>query len=110
VYALACVLPYRLRARGSAMEDALAALVVAATALAALAIPMDLRREWLAVAWALQALALAFLAGWLSLPVLATLAAILGALGSASGRWPRCSCRPRPPGTAAPCCSTRRAP
>lgn len=79
-YTLACVPLYRWRAARPTLEGALEALVIAASALTALAIPLEFRREWLSVAWALHALLLAFLAGWLRLSVAPKLAALLAVI------------------------------
>ena len=68
---------------GASAEGTLAAAAVAATTLAALAAPIELEREWIGVAWALGAAALVWLAGRLAVPVLARLAAVLGALVAA---------------------------
>jgi uncharacterized membrane protein len=59
---------------------ALAAFAVAATALVSLAVPMELKREWIGVAWALQIPALAWIAARLRLPALGNLAWGLGGM------------------------------
>ncbi|MEM1202004.1 MAG: DUF2339 domain-containing protein [Acidobacteriota bacterium] len=64
----------RLRHQDEAAVRPLAALAVGATALAALAAPMELERAWLTVAWALEAVVLVWLAGRLRLGALVTCA------------------------------------
>lgn len=59
---------------------ALGALAAAATLFVALAVPLQLADEWLAVAWAIQVAALVWLAGSLDLPVLRRLAWPVAAL------------------------------
>jgi uncharacterized membrane protein len=66
----------RRRAR-SELGPALAALAVAVTTLVSVAVPLALERESLAVAWALEVLALVWLAGRFRLPVLIALARLL---------------------------------
>ena len=61
-------------------EAVLAAAAAAATTLVSLAVPMELDRQWITVAWALEAAALVWLAGRLRVPLLAHLAAVLTAL------------------------------
>lgn len=61
-------------------EASLAAAAVAITTLVALAIPMELDRQWIGVGWALEVVALVWLAGRLRVAVLAPLAAIVAAL------------------------------
>ncbi|HEV8238509.1 MAG TPA: DUF2339 domain-containing protein [Thermoanaerobaculia bacterium] len=61
-------------------EAVLAAAAVAATTLVSLAVPMELERQWITVAWALEVAALVWLAGRLRVPLLAHLAALLTAL------------------------------
>ncbi len=73
------------RARGG-LAPALAALAVAVTSLVSISVPLALGRESFAAAWALEAVALVWLAGRLCLPALVVLArllapvAVLGAL------------------------------
>ena len=74
---------WRRRAEVPGAEGTLSAAAVAAATLAALAVPIELEREWIAVAWALEAAALVWLAGRLALPLLGRLAAGLGALVAA---------------------------
>jgi uncharacterized membrane protein len=76
------------RRRRPDLEAAVAALAVAVTTLVSLAVPIALGRDSLAVAWALEAAALVWLAERLEVPALDTLArllavaAVLGALFS----------------------------
>jgi uncharacterized membrane protein len=70
-----------LRSRGPAeVAIPLAAVAVAATAFVSLAVPLELERSWLAVAWALEVPALLWLAGRFRLPVLTWLSRALAAL------------------------------
>jgi uncharacterized membrane protein len=57
-----------------AMTAALAALAVAVTVFVSLAVPLELERQWVTVAWALEVTALVWLAGRFELPALAALA------------------------------------
>ena len=72
-----------LRRRGAelalepALEQVLAALLVGATALISLAVPLELERAFITVAWALEVLMLAWLAGQLRVPALRWLSAAL---------------------------------
>lgn len=59
---------------------ALAALAVTITSLASLAIPMELERAWITVAWALEVPALAWIAARLRVPALQKGAWVLGGL------------------------------
>ena len=61
-------------------EAVLAAAAAAATTLVSLAVPMELERQWITVAWALEVAALVWLAGRLRVPLLAHLAALLTGL------------------------------
>lgn len=61
-------------------EESLAAAAAVATALVSLAVPMELDRQWIAVAWAVEVAALVWLAGRLRVPLLAHLAAVLTVL------------------------------
>jgi uncharacterized membrane protein len=61
-------------------ETALAALAVAVTTFVSLAVPMELERQWLAVAWALEVAALVWIAGRLAVPALRTLAWLVALL------------------------------
>jgi uncharacterized membrane protein len=61
-------------------NDALAALAVAVTTLVTLAVPMELKREWIGVAWSLELPALAWIAARLRVPALGKLAWGLGGL------------------------------
>jgi len=58
----------------TAMTAALAALAVAVTVFVSLAVPLELERQWVTVAWALEVTALVWLAGRFKLPALAALA------------------------------------
>ena len=86
LYLLAAVPVARARARAPSeegdpsegLEGALAAVAVAVTAFASLAVPMELERQWLTVAWALEVVALVLLAGRLRVPILRRLAWIVG--------------------------------
>ncbi len=80
LYVAAALPVVRRRAQRRQAEEVLAALAVAATALVALAVPMELERQWLTVAWALEVAALVWLAGQLAVPVLARLAGLLAGL------------------------------
>ncbi len=57
-----------------AMTAALAALAVAVTVFVSLAVPLELERQWVTVAWALEVTALVWLAGRFKLPALSALA------------------------------------
>jgi uncharacterized membrane protein len=80
IYVAAAVPLYRDRSRSSQIEHGLAALAVGATSALSLAVPMQLERSSLAVAWALEVAALVWLAGRLRVPVLRILAWIVGVL------------------------------
>ncbi len=89
VYALASAgfLRARERAAGAAesaaqtgTDSALAAAVVAATSFVSLAVPIELERAWLSMAWALEVPVLLVLAARLRIPVLALLARVLAVL------------------------------
>jgi len=56
------------------LTAALAALAVAVTVFVSLAVPLELERQWVTVAWALEVAALVWLAGRFKLPALAALA------------------------------------
>lgn len=60
--------------RRPAMDPMLASLAVAVTAFVSLAVPLELERQWLTVAWAVEVVALVWLAGRFQLPVLSGLA------------------------------------
>lgn len=78
--------------RGRNLTSALAALAVAVTSLVSLAVPLALERESLAAAWAVEVVALVWLAGRFCLPALIVLArllalaAVFGAFGSGATR------------------------
>ncbi len=55
-------------------EEALAAMAVAVTAFVSLAVPMELERQWLSVAWAIEVAALCWLGGKLKVSALGHLA------------------------------------
>jgi len=59
-------------------ENALAALAVAVTAFVSLAVPLELERQWMAVAWALEVAALCWLADRLHVEALGKLAWVAG--------------------------------
>jgi uncharacterized membrane protein len=69
----------RRREESDEMESALAALAVAVTAFISLAVPIELARQWLAVAWAIEVAALVWLAGRLRIPILVRLAWVVAA-------------------------------
>lgn len=60
--------------RRPALDPLLAALAVAVTAFVSLAVPLELERHWLTVAWAVEVTALVWLARRFELPVLSGLA------------------------------------
>jgi len=62
------------------MDAGLAALAVAVTTFVSLAVPLELERQWLTVAWALEVTALVWLAGRFKLPALAALARLMAVL------------------------------
>ena len=64
----------------AAVRGAAAGLAAAATAFISLALPLELERAWLTVAWALEVPALLWLAGRFRLPVLTWLARLAAAL------------------------------
>ncbi|MGE3181838.1 MAG: DUF2339 domain-containing protein, partial [Phycisphaerae bacterium] len=82
LFAAAAIPLYRNRADNH-INAALGALCVAATFFLSLALPMEIDRRWLGVSWSLEAAALMFLAGWLGLPILRTLAATVAVVGAA---------------------------
>jgi uncharacterized membrane protein len=77
LYLLAAVPVAQRRRMRPEMDAALAALAVAATSFISLAVPLELERQWLTVAWALEVTALVWLAGRFKLPVLSGLARAL---------------------------------
>ena len=80
----ALALPVASRRRTMPSGDlALAALAVAVTAFVSLAVPFELKDEWMTVAWAMEVVALAWVAGALELPALRTLVWPLGAIVAA---------------------------
>jgi uncharacterized membrane protein len=74
---LAAALPVSRRRETVGFEGALGALAAAATTFVSLAVPIELERQWLTVAWALEASILVWLAGRLRVPILRTLACVL---------------------------------
>lgn len=77
LYLVAAVPVARRRAALSTAREAFPALAVAVTALVSLALPMELERQWLTVAWALEVAALVWLADRLSVLLLDRLAWLL---------------------------------
>jgi len=84
---LAAALPVAARRRGRPEDPqptaALAALAVAVTSFVSLAVPLELERQWLTVAWALEVTALVWLCGRFQLPVLARLARVMAVVVAA---------------------------
>ena len=77
IYLLAAVpVAQRRRSRPDQPEltAALAALAVAVTVFVSLAVPLELERQWVTVAWAFEVTALVWLAGRFKLPALSALA------------------------------------
>jgi uncharacterized membrane protein len=64
-------------------EEALAAMAVSITAFVSLAVPMELERQWLSVAWAIEVAALCWLGGKLKVAALGHLAWAMAALVAA---------------------------
>jgi len=91
VVALGLAVPYLLAALRAARrvppaegrDAALAGFAVAVTAFVSLTVPLELAHEWLAVAWALEVAALAWLFSRLHMPVLAYLGMVVTALVAA---------------------------
>jgi uncharacterized membrane protein len=67
------------RRRARLGDGALGACAIAATTFISLAVPLELEREWIAVAWALEVAALAWLESRLALPVMRYLGAAVAA-------------------------------
>lgn len=81
LYIVAALPAARRRQRGEdAAERPLAAFAVGATTLLSLAVPLELERQWLTVAWALEVWALLFLSQRLAVRALRYCAAVLTAL------------------------------
>jgi uncharacterized membrane protein len=80
--AAAVPLAQKRRARPE-LDPALAAVAVAVTSFLSLAVPLELERQWLTVAWALEVTALVWLAGRFKLPVLSGLARLMALLVAA---------------------------
>jgi uncharacterized membrane protein len=62
------------------LDAALAALAVAVTSFVSLSVPLELERQWVTVAWALEVTALVWLAGRFKLPALLGLARAVAVL------------------------------
>jgi uncharacterized membrane protein len=69
-----------LRRRETLGDESLAALAVASTVLFSLAVPFELERAWLTVAWAVEIPLVAWISTWLRLPRLSALVWPLGGL------------------------------
>jgi len=80
IFAALAVPVHRARIHLPRSEGALAVLVIAATALVTLAVPIEFRRQWIGVLWSLQIPALVWLAGRLRLRPLVSVACAVGAL------------------------------
>ena len=79
----AAALPVASRRRALPSGDlALSALAVAVTAFVALAVPFELKREWMSVGWSVELVLLLWVSGTLDLPPLRTVAWPLGALAA----------------------------
>lgn len=79
-YVGAAVRAVRRRAPKADSLSAFAAFAVAATTLISLTVPLELKHEWLAVAWAIEVAALAWLHARVRQPVLARLGAMVAVL------------------------------
>ncbi len=77
-YAGATVPVYRRRAAWVDGETALAALCAGVSVLVSLGAQLELKHEWIAMAWSAQIVALALVGARLSVPILRTLAMVLG--------------------------------
>lgn len=80
VYLAALIPVARQRRPRPELDAGLAALAVAVTTFISLAVPLELERQWLTVAWALEVTALVWLAGRFKLPALSALARLMAAL------------------------------
>lgn len=80
LYVIGAVPLYRAR-ESRKVNAALGAVCVAATFFVSLALPLEVDRKWLGVSWSLEAAALMYLAGWLSLPLLRVLASAVAVVG-----------------------------
>ena len=80
VFATMSVPVHRARPRLSSGDAALTALVIAATALLTLSVPMEFERQWIGVLWSLEIPALVWLAGRLRLRSLVPVACAVGGL------------------------------
>jgi uncharacterized membrane protein len=83
LYLLAAVPVAQRRRLRPELDAALAALAVAVTSFVSLSVPLELEKQWLTVAWALEVTALVWLAGRFKLPVLAGLARVVAVLVAA---------------------------
>lgn len=79
VYTVGAIFLLGRRLPKSAADGALAALAVAVTAFVSLAVPLELERHWLTVAWALEVAALCWIATKLEVAILPKLAGLLAA-------------------------------
>jgi uncharacterized membrane protein len=80
LYLIAAVPVAQQRRLRPGMDAALAALAVAVTSFVSLSVPLELERQWVTVAWALEVTALVWLAGRFKLPVLSGLARTVAVL------------------------------
>jgi uncharacterized membrane protein len=80
---IALALPVARRRDAPGAEGSLAAAAVAATTFLSLAVPIELDREWISVAWAVEVAVLLWLAGRLRVKALAPLAGVVAALVAA---------------------------
>jgi uncharacterized membrane protein len=80
IYLAALIPVVRQRRSQPEMDAGLAALAVAVTTFVSLAVPLELERQWLTVAWALEVTALVWLAGRFKLPALSALARLMAVL------------------------------
>lgn len=78
VYAIAAAPFVKRRSDGS--NTALAALAVGCAAMLSLAVPIELERQWISVAWTVLTLAIAGVHAWLRVPALRIVAAVLASL------------------------------
>jgi uncharacterized membrane protein len=82
IYAVGSVPIFLRRARVAGSEMTLAALLTGVTCFVSLAMPIELEKHWIGVAWALEVPALALMGGWLRVPALRTLAGGLAILAT----------------------------
>jgi uncharacterized membrane protein len=83
IFAVLAVPVHQARVHLPRSEGTLAALVIAATALLTLAVPIEFERQWIGVVWSLEIPALVWLAGRLRLRQLVSVASLLGGLVAA---------------------------